>query len=297
MGNSVQNKLIGTGVALITPFTAGNQVDELALKNHVEMLILNGVNYLVALGTTSESATLTSFERRKVIDIILEQSKGRIPIVVGIGGNNTQEAIENISSFDFSGIDAVLSVVPYYTRPQQEGLYQHFKAISEASPIPIILYNVPSRSAVNLEADTTLRLAHDCKNIIAIKEASGVMNQIMKIILHKPKDFLVISGDDAITLPLIAAGADGVISVVANAFPSLFSQMVSKSLQGDFEVARKLHYQLLDFIQTCFVDGSPAGVKAFMAAQGRIQNVLRLPLVSVNNKLNSAIIKMVQESK
>jgi 4-hydroxy-tetrahydrodipicolinate synthase len=294
MANSIKTRLKGTGVALITPFTIDNQVDENALRNLVNKLIDDGVNYLVTLGTTSESATLSTEEKRRVVDIVIEQNKGRLPVVVGIGGNNTQEVLDTIKSFDFKGVDAILSVVPYYTRPQQEGLYLHFKAISEVSPLPIILYNVLSRSAINLEPETTLRLAKDFKNIIAIKEASGVMNQIMKIILHKPEGFLVISGDDAITLPLIAAGADGVISVVANAFPKIFSQMVSTALNGDFQTSRKHHYQLLEPTQACFKDGSPSGVKAFMASQGRIKNVLRLPLVPVNSELQSQINEMVK---
>jgi 4-hydroxy-tetrahydrodipicolinate synthase len=297
MENRIQDRLRGTGVALITPFTSEYKVDEIALKTLVETMITDGVNYLVALGTTSEAPTLTPEERRRVVDIIIEQNKNRIPVVVGIGGNNTQEIVNSLKTFDFAGIDAVLSITPYYTRPQQEGLYLHFKAISEASPLPVILYNVPARTAVNMKPETTLRLAHDFKNIIGIKEASGIENQIMKIILHKPNGFLVISGDDAITLPLIAAGADGVISVAANAFSQPFSQMVALSLAGDFEKARPLHYKLLEFIQICFKDGSPSGVKAIMTAQGRIQNVLRLPLVPVNAEVHAQINQMVLEFK
>ena len=297
MENNIQQRLRGTGIALITPFTEDFKIDEKALQVLVEKLITDGVNYLVALGTTSEAPALTGDERRMVVDIVIRQNRGRVPLVVGIGGNNTQEVIDTLSTYDFTGIDAVLSITPYYTRPQQEGLYQHFKAISEASPLPVILYNVPARTAVNLKPETTLRLAHDFKNIIGIKEASGIENQIMKIILHKPEGFLVISGDDAITLPLIAAGADGVISVVGNAFPKPFSKMVELSLIGDFESARPLHYQLLEFIQACFKDGSPSGVKSIMAAQGRIKNVLRLPLVSVNEEVEKQIVDMVKKVK
>lgn len=295
MENRIQDRLRGTGVALITPFTNDYKVDENALRTLVETMITDGVNYLVALGTTSEAPTLTGEERRRVVDVIIEQNHNRIPVVVGIGGNNTQEIVNTLKTFDFTGIDAVLSITPYYTRPQQEGLYLHFKAIAEASPLPVILYNVPARTAVNMKPETTLRLAHDFKNIIGIKEASGIENQIMKIILHKPNGFLVISGDDAITLPLIAAGADGVISVAANAFSNPFSKMVALSLAGDFEKARPLHYKLLEFIQICFKDGSPSGVKAIMTAQGRIQNVLRLPLVPVNAEVHAQINQMVQE--
>lgn len=297
MENRLLERLKGTGVALITPFTNDYKVDEQALCELVETMIVDGVNYLVALGTTSEAPTLTSEERRRVVDLIIQQNNARVPVVVGIGGNNTQEIVSTLQSFDFTGVDAVLSITPYYTRPQQEGLYLHFKAIAEASPLPVILYNVPARTAVNMKPETTLRLAHDFKNIIGIKEASGIENQIMKIILHKPNDFLVISGDDAITLPLIAAGADGVISVAANAFSKPFSKMVALSLAGDFENARPLHYKLLEFIQICFKDGSPSGVKAIMTAQGRIENVLRLPLVPVNDEVHAQINKMVQEYK
>ena len=297
MENNIQQRLRGTGIALITPFTGDFKIDEHALRVLVEKLIADGVNYLVALGTTSEAPTLTCEERRKVVDIVISQNKGRVPVVVGIGGNSTLDVVDTLKHYDFTGIDAVLSITPYYTRPQQEGLYQHFKAIAEASPLPVILYNVPARTAVNLKPETTLRLAHDFKNIIGIKEASGIENQIMKIILHKPEGFLVISGDDAITLPLIAAGADGVISVVGNAFPKPFSQMVERSLAGDFATARPLHYQLLEFIQACFKDGSPSGVKSIMAAQGRIQNVLRLPLVPVNEEVEKQIVESVQKCK
>ncbi len=293
--NNILHKFKGTGVALITPFCNDGSVDYSALKLLIDDLIKNGINYLVALGTTSEAATLSKEERRMVVDTIIEQTAKRVPVIVGIGGNNTQEVINTIKSYNFDGIDAVLSVVPSYTRPQQEGLYQHFKAIADISPRPVIIYNVPSRTAVNLEAETTIRLANNCKNIVGIKEASGVINQVMKIINNKPEDFLVISGDDAITLPLIAAGADGVISVVANAFPYQFSEMVRYSLLGDFAKARTFHYQILDIIQACFKDGSPAGVKAFMAAQGKTKNVLRLPLVTINKELEKEINKMVCE--
>jgi len=295
MENNIQQRLRGTGIALITPFTRDFKIDENALQVLVEKLITDGVNYLVALGTTSEAPTLTCEERRTVVDIIIRQNRGRVPVVIGIGGNNTQEVVDALSHYNFEGIDAVLSITPYYTRPQQEGLYQHFKAIAEASPLPVILYNVPARTAVNMKPETTLRLAHDFKNIIGIKEASGIENQIMKIILHKPEGFLVISGDDAITLPLIAAGADGVISVVGNAFSKPFAKMVERSLAGDFESARPLHYQLLEFIQACFKDGSPSGVKSIMAAQGRIQNILRLPLVPVNEEVEKQIVESIQK--
>lgn len=295
MENKIQHKLRGAGVALITPFTANGDIDKNALVNLVDALINDGINYIVALGTTSEAATLTSEERKMVVDIVINQNQGRVPIVVGIGGNNTQDVVNTLKSFDYAGVDAVLSVTPYYTRPQQEGLYLHFKAVAEASKVPVILYNVPARTAVNLKPETTLRLAHECPNIIGIKEASGIENQIMKIILHKPDGFMVISGDDAITMPLIAAGADGVISVVGNAFPNLFAKMVQLSLKGDFMAARPLHYQLLEFIQLCFKDGSPSGVKSIMAYQGKIKNILRLPLVPVNSAVDLEIKEMLEK--
>jgi len=295
MENKIQDKLRGAGVALITPFTANGDIDKNALVNLVDALINDGINYIVALGTTSEAATLTSEERKMVVDIVINQNQGRVPIVVGIGGNNTQDVVNTLKSFDYAGVDAVLSVTPYYTRPQQEGLYLHFKAVAEASKVPVILYNVPARTAVNLKPETTLRLAHECPNIIGIKEASGIENQIMKIILHKPDGFMVISGDDAITMPLIAAGADGVISVVGNAFPKQFAKMVQCSLLGDFIAARPLHYQLLEFIQLCFKDGSPSGVKSIMTHQGKIKNILRLPLVPVNSAVDLEIKEMLEK--
>lgn len=297
MENKIQNKLRGAGVALITPFTVNGEIDKNALANLVETLISDGINYIVALGTTSEAATLSSEERKMVVDIVINQNQGRVPIVVGIGGNNTQEVVNTLKSFDYAGVDAVLSVTPYYTRPQQEGLYLHFKAVAEASKVPVVLYNVPARTAVNLKPETTLRLAHECPNIIGIKEASGIENQIMKIILHKPDGFMVISGDDAITMSMIAAGADGVISVVGNAFPKLFAKMVKCSLLGDFMAARPLHYQLLEFIQLCFKDGSPSGVKSIMAHQGKIKNILRLPLVPVNTAVELEIKEKIDNLK
>ncbi len=284
----MNNKFKGTGVALITPFNDDHSIDYKSFEMLLDDLLINGINYFVALGTTSEASTLNNDEKLKVVETIKKINNKQIPLVVGIGGNNTDEVIINTKKYNFEDIDAILSVVPYYTRPQQEGLYQHFIKIADISPRPIILYNVPSRTSVNLEPETTLRLAEH-KNIIAIKEASGIMNQIMKIIKYKPKDFLVISGDDAITLPIIAAGGDGVISVVANAYPKIFSQMVSYAFLNDYENSRKLHYKLLDIIQACFKDGSPAGVKAFLTAQGKIKNQLRLPLVKVNNEIERYI--------
>ncbi|MEP7265652.1 MAG: 4-hydroxy-tetrahydrodipicolinate synthase, partial [Bacteroidota bacterium] len=252
----------GTGVALVTPFTSNGAVDFPALKKIVEYIIKNKCEYIVVLGTTGESATLTADEKKQVIEFVSSVNKKRIPLMLGVGGNDTQELVHQLKKYSFKGYDAILSVSPYYNKPTQEGIYQHYKALSKASPLPIVLYNVPARTSSNITAETTLRLASDFKNIIAIKEASGNFDQCMNIIKSKPKDFLVISGDDNITLPLIATGADGVISVVANAYPGKFSTMVRTALSGDFVKARKLHYDILDLIPLIFSEGNPAGIKS-----------------------------------
>jgi 4-hydroxy-tetrahydrodipicolinate synthase len=273
----------GLGVAMVTPFLRTGEVDYPNLEKLTNHLITNGVDYLVALGTTSESPTLTSEEKHKIVRTIVQINKNRVPLVAGISGTATQEIIQHFKTFDFSGVSAILSVTPYYNKPTQTGLIAHYHALADAAPLPIIMYNVSSRTGCNMEPDTTLRLAEH-KNIIGIKEASGVMNQIMTIITHKPEDFLVISGDDAITLPLMAVGADGVISVVANAYPSEMSQMVHWAQEGKFKEAEQIHHQLLDIIQACFKEGSPAGVKAFLALQKRMEYVLRLPLTRVSGE-------------
>lgn len=278
-------KFTGTGVAVITPFHADGTLDTKSLEKVINHLIFGGVEYLVMLGTTAESVTLTKKEKREVIDTALEMNEGRIPIVLGIGGNNTAEILETIRETDFDGIDAILSVSPYYNKPSQQGIYLHYKAIAEACPVPVILYNVPGRTASNMTAETTLRLAHDCKNIIGIKEASGNFEQCMQIIKNKPADFLVISGDDAITLPFISMGMDGVISVAANAYPSEFSGMVRSCLKGNFEEARKTHYDLLEVTQLMFAEGNPAGIKALMEIKGLCSKTLRLPLYQVSDAL------------
>ncbi|MDD4395593.1 MAG: 4-hydroxy-tetrahydrodipicolinate synthase, partial [Bacteroidales bacterium] len=244
-----------------------------------------GVDYLVALGTTSEVPTLTEKEKDEVVNTMVSVAGGRVPIIRGVGGPSTADVAQQLRTHDFTGVDAILSVTPYYNRPSQEGVYLHYKTLSENSPLPIILYNVPARTGCNIEADTTLRLANDCPNIIAVKEASGNMNQIMKIIAHQPENFAVISGDDAVTLPLLAAGAIGVISVVANAFPYKVSNMVHLALHNDYPAARRQHLELLDYTQACFKEGNPSGVKAFLALQGKIENYLRLPQVPVSNQL------------
>lgn len=267
------------GVALITPFKSDESVDFDALARLVEYQIKNGTDYLVVLGTTAETPTLTEQEKEDVTRFVIQCAAKRIPIVLGVGGNNTKAVVEKLKTTDFNGIDAILSVTPYYNKPSQEGIYQHYAAIAKASPLPIVLYNVPGRTGVNMLAETTLRLAKEFNNICAIKEASGNFSQIDDIIKNKPADFMVISGDDGITFPLITLGAVGVISVIGNAFPSEFSRMVRLGLQGDYKSARLIHHHFNELIQLLFVEGNPAGVKSMLAVMGFIDNTLRLPLV------------------
>lgn len=287
----------GTGVAIVTPFKKHGSIDFEALQNIVRHLIKGKVEYIVALGTTGESVTLRKDEKFEVTRCIVGAAGGKIPVVLGIGGNNTAEVVHSLDSTDLSGISAVLSVCPYYNRPNQEGLYQHFKAVAGASPLPVILYNVPGRTACNMTDETTLRLANDFENIMGIKEASGNLSQIMNIIKNKPKNFLVISGDDAITLPIIAAGGDGVISVVANAYPKDFSEMTRQCLAGNFEAARKLHYKLTTITNLLFADGSPAGVKAALDIIGLCEPHVRLPLVNINKKVQAALAEEMKNYK
>ncbi len=279
----------GTGVAIITPFRVDGSIDFNALGKLVDFQIDNGTNFLVALGTTSEATTLTDDEKQAVINFIIETNNKRVPLVVGCGGNNTSEIIKQIRALSKTGIDALLSVAPYYNKPNQTGLFEHFKALANSTNLPIILYNVPSRTGVNISAETTIKLARKFKNIIAVKEASGNFDQIMQIVKNRPKNFLVLSGDDSTTLPLISLGFDGVISVIANAYPAEFSKMVQLALNGKFNEARTIHYQLIDIINTMFEEGNPAGVKAYMKHLGLIENSLRLPLVPISNKLESRI--------
>jgi len=273
----------GLGIALVTPFLPDGEVDYSSLEKLVEHLIASGVDYLVALGTTSESPTLTDEEKHNIVRTIVKTNQNRVPVVVGIGGPSTHAILQHFKTFDFSGISAILSVTPYYNKPTQAGLIEHYQTLAHHSPMPIILYNVGSRTGCNLEPETTLKLAEH-RNIIGIKEASGVMNQIMYLVKHKPEDFLVISGDDAITLPLMAIGMDGLISVVGNAYPAQVAQMVHLAQGGNFEEARKIHNKLLDIVQACFKEGSPAGVKTFLALQNRIEYYLRLPLTKASLK-------------
>ena len=267
------------GVALITPFNEDGTIDFPALARLIEYQIQNGIDYLVALGTTAETPTLTEDENARVRAFIIEKVNGRVPIVLGLGGNNTNAIVENLKTQNFDGIDAILSVVPYYNKPSQEGIYQHYKAIASATKLPVILYNVPGRTGVNMTAETTLRLARDFDNIVAIKEASGNITQMDDIIKNKPSDFMVISGDDGITFPLITLGAVGVISVIGNAFPREFSRMVRLALNGDYASALTIHHRFTELFSLLFIDGNPAGVKCLLHAMGYIQNQLRLPLV------------------
>ena len=282
-------KLTGTGVALVTPFHKDGSIDFKSFRKVIEHCISGKADYLVPLGTTGESVTLSKDEKRAVIDFVIEVNEDRLPVVLGLGGNNTNEIIHSIEHYSFKYIDAILSVSPYYNKPSQRGIVAHYKAIANASPVPVIIYNVPSRTSMNIAAETTLQLAEEMKNIIGVKEASGNFDQCMRILKNKPKDFLFISGDDAITLPLIALGGEGVISVVANAYPKEFSEMVRLAREGNFERARKLQYKLLAFTNLLFAEGSPAGIKAALSLLGITQEYLRLPLVPVSRTLANKI--------
>jgi len=286
--------LIGTGVALVTPFKKDFSVDVEALKKIVAFQIENGINYLVVLGTTAEAATLTSDEKELVIQTVIEANNAKLPLVLGVGGNNTADVVAELQSRDFSKFTAVLSVSPYYNKPTQEGIYQHFKAIAEASPIPVILYNVPGRTASNMLPSTVIRLSKDFENVVAIKEAAGDIVQAMKLIQNKPKDFMVISGDDMITLPMVLAGGSGVISVIGEGFPRHFSQMVQLGLQRKANEAYALHYQIADAIDLIFEQGNPAGIKEIFKLLGLSENTVRLPLVSVDENLASRIAGFVK---
>lgn len=271
--------LKGMGVALITPFKEDESVDYEALGRLVDYQVQNGTDYLVVLGTTAETPTLTEEEKRNIIDLVISHVRGRIPIVLGVGGNCTRNVVHQLKHGNFQGIDAILSVVPYYNKPSQEGIYQHYKAIAQATKLPIVLYNVPGRTGVNMTAETTLRIAREFKNVIAVKEASGNITQMDDIIKNKPDRFNVISGDDGITFPLLTLGAVGVISVIGNAFPREFSRMVRLALAGDYENSRLIHHRFTELFSLLFVDGNPAGVKSMLNMMGFIENKLRLPLV------------------
>jgi 4-hydroxy-tetrahydrodipicolinate synthase len=290
----IRSKLKGTGVAIVSPFKKSGALDFHGYEKVMNHIIEGGCEFIVVLGTTGESPTVSKEEKKELIKFSVEKNKGRVPLVVGIGGNSTAEVIASVHETSFKGVDAVLSVCPYYNKPQQEGIFRHFKAVSEESPVPVIVYTVPGRTGSNISASTTIRLANECENIIGIKEASGSIDQISQVLKHRPENFLVLSGDDALTLSLLALGADGVISVVANVFPSEFSEMVRAGLKGDFVKAREIHFHLLDFTNSLFADGSPAGVKAALEIKKIAGNFLRLPLVPVNNTTYKLIQQLIQ---
>ncbi|MBQ2127960.1 MAG: 4-hydroxy-tetrahydrodipicolinate synthase [Prevotella sp.] len=293
----VQNIFKGLGIALITPFTTGGEVDYPALIRLVNYQLDNGADFFCILATTGETPCLTKQEKQKIKDTVVDLVQGRVPILMGCGGFNTAAVIEELQTADFRGIDGVLSVCPYYNKPSQEGLYQHFKAIAAATQLPVVLYNVPGRTGVNMKAETTVRLARDCKNIVAIKEASGNLEQVDEIIKNKPQDFDVISGDDSLTFPMVSCGAVGVISVIGNALPKEFSKMIRLQFHGEYEAARKIHHRFTDLFSLLFVDGNPAGVKAMLHEMGFIENVLRLPLVPTRISTLQKMSEIMKELK
>lgn len=293
MRKEIQQKFRGLGVALITPFTADGQIDFPRLSTLVNKVVEEGVDYLLALGTTSEYPTLAPPEKDDVLSCILEANAKRLPVMVGLGGPNTQFMIRKLEHLANYDVDAILTVTPYYNKPSQAGLLAHYKAFTAATDMPVFLYNVPGRTSCNLEVTTTLQIAEECPNVVGIKEASGYMKQILQLLCKRPENFLVISGDDLLTLPLMAAGADGLISVMANAYPSKVAQMVHDVMDQQLGNARRIHQQLVPLTVDCFKEGSPAGVKAIMAAQNQVENVLRLPLVPVSEKLQKEIEQLV----
>lgn len=285
----------GTGVAVTTPFKTDQSVDHASLKKHILFLRENGIDFLVILGTTGESVTLSDDEKKAVVETVKQANKGGLPFVLGIGGNNTASILEKIEKTDFKGIDGILSVAPYYNKPSQKGLYEHFKAISEKSPVPVILYNVPGRTGVNIAPETIVQLAKDFDNITTVKEASGSFMQAMHIIRNKPKDFTVVSGEDGITLPLMSIGVEGVISVIGNAFPAPWSKMVNYALKNDFQAARQIHNKMLPMVEKLFAEGNPAGIKCALSIKGIIENNLRLPLVPVSKNLEDEMKQMIKK--
>ncbi|WP_047546920.1 4-hydroxy-tetrahydrodipicolinate synthase [Psychroserpens sp. Hel_I_66] len=289
------NKFRGTGIAIITPFNDDLSVDYAALSNLVNFNINNGTDYIVISGTTGESVTITKEEKKEIIKTIIKANNGRVPLVLGIGGNNTANVIEEIKSTDLSGIDALLSVSPYYSKPQQEGIYQHFKAISKASPIDIILYNVPGRTSSNMSPETTIRLAKDFENIIAVKEAGNNVHQYLKLLRDKPEDFLIISGDDDLVLGVVLAGGAGVISVLAQAVPKQFTRMINLGLEGKAKEAYDMHFQLMDLTSLIFSENNPAGIKAVLEALDLSKSTVRLPLVEASKELKKNIAQALQK--
>ncbi len=293
----VYNVFKGLGIALVTPFKENGEVDYDALQRLLDYQLAGGADFFCILATTGETPTLSREERDRIKDLVVEKVQARVPILMGCGGNSTAAVVEELQTGDFRGIDGILSVCPYYNKPSQEGLYQHFKAIAAATPLPVVLYNVPGRTGVNLQAATTVRLARDCKNIVAIKEASGNLEQVDEIIKNKPRDFDVISGDDALTFPMISCGAVGVISVIGNALPREFSKMIRLQMKGEYDPARKIHHRFTDLFSLLFVDGNPAGVKAMLHEMGFIENVLRLPLVPTRISTLQRMSELMRELK
>ena len=290
-----QQAFTGTGVAIITPFREDGSVDFKSLEKLLQHVTGNGVDYIVALGTTGESVTLSKDEKKAIVNFVVDVINKQIPVVVGMGGNNTQDVINSIKSWDFEGIDAILSVAPFYNKPSQRGIFLHFKSIADVSPVPVIIYNVPGRTGSDINAETTVRLSKEVKNIVAIKEASGNMSQIMHILKNKPKNFKVLSGDDLLTLPMIALGGSGVISVIANAYPKEYSDMVRFALAGEITQACDLHYKMLEMIRAIFTEGSPSGIKAVLEIMGISGNHLRLPLTPVTQEHYNKIASMVKK--
>ena len=291
----MKDRFSGLGVAIVTPFRSDASIDFPALGRLLDHVAGGGVNYLVVLGTTGESVTLNQDEKRAVVDFVIEHTEQKLPVIVGIGGNNTHAVIDQISHFRFDHIDGILSVAPYYNKPTPRGLYEHYRTISSASPVPVILYNVPGRTGINIPAETTLELAHACENIVAVKEASGNLNQVIRIARDKPDDFQIISGDDALTLPIMSVGGAGVISVAANAYPAPFRQITDAALTGDFPGAALIHYRFAEMINLLFADGNPGGIKAVLSEMGIIENNLRLPLVPVRDEIMNRIRKEMKK--
>ncbi|PLX14427.1 MAG: 4-hydroxy-tetrahydrodipicolinate synthase [Marinilabiliales bacterium] len=287
----------GTGAAIVTPFSKSGEIDKKSLEKLIDHLIDNGTDFIVSLGTTSEAVTLNKVEKVLVMKLVKEYVAGRVPVVMGMGGNNTAAVCEEISSTDFDGVEAILSVAPYYNKPNQRGIYAHFAEIAKISPVPIILYNVPGRTASNISAETCIKLAKDFEKVVAVKEASGDMDQVMEIIKNRPDGFSVLSGDDALTYPIMTLGGNGVISVVAMAFPKEFSEMVNLCLKGDYEKAKQIHYSLTEIISLLFADGNPAGIKASLQIMGLLENNMRLPMVPVLEDHYAAIKKFIENYK
>lgn len=293
----MQNIFRGLGIALVTPFKEDGAVDYDTLSSIINYQLENGADFLCILATTGETPCLTVSEYCEIKQFVVKQVGGRVPILMGCGGNNTAAIVEMLRTFDFSGVDGILSVCPYYNKPSQEGLCQHFKAIAGATKLPVVLYNVPGRTGINLKPETTCRLAADCDNIVAIKEASGSLEQVDEIIKNKPADFEVLSGDDALTFPMIACGAVGVISVIGNALPKEFSRMIRLEFRGEFGAAQKIHHKFTDLYSLLFVDGNPAGVKALMSEMGLLKNILRLPLVPTRLTTRQKIAQVLKDLK